>query len=490
MNLCQQTAAELIPQLESGQVTAEAVMASVLEQIDARENQIHAYISLGDRQTLLDQARQVDQRRARGEAIGPLAGLPVAIKDNICTRSAPTTCASKMLETFHPPYDATVVERILAADGIILGKTNLDEFAMGSSTENSAFGPTLNPAHPDRVPGGSSGGSAAAVAADMCILALGSDTGGSIRQPASYCGIVGLKPTYGRVSRYGLVAYGSSLDQIGPMTKSVADAALLLEVIAGHDPKDSTCLEAPVELNASGEDRPLRIGVPEQYDNDGVSAEVRQAVNHTLDKLRAAGHDVQPVSLPHTDYAIPAYYLIASAEASSNLARYAGYSYGHRAKDATSIDQMIADSRGEGFGSEVKRRIMLGTYALSSGYAEQFYEKALRVRRLITQDFEKAFESCDVILHAVAPHPAFKLGEKTDDPLAMYLEDIFSVTANLAGLPAISLPTPAAAPGSQGTAAAGDALPIGVQLVAPALQEARLLAAAAKLETLLQSQPA
>jgi aspartyl-tRNA(Asn)/glutamyl-tRNA(Gln) amidotransferase subunit A len=482
VNLCEQTAHQLIPQLEAGEVAAEAVMASCLDRIAERDGDVHAFLSVGDRDGLLGQARAVDRRRAQGGAIGALAGLPVAVKDNLCTRGTATTCASKMLEGFVPPYDATAVARVRAADGIVIGKTNLDEFAMGSSTENSAFGPTKNPRDLSRVPGGSSGGSAAAVAADMTVLALGSDTGGSIRQPASFCGVVGLKPTYGRVSRYGLVAYGSSLDQIGPITKSVEDAALLLGVIAGADAKDSTCLDAPVDLTAGASGagaggEAWKIGVPEQYDNDAVSPEVRDAVQRTLDTLRGAGHSVETISLPHTDYAIPAYYLIASAEASSNLARYAGYAYGHRAADAASIDTMIADTRGEGFGDEVKRRIMLGTYALSSGYAERFYDKALRVRRRITQDFDAAFERCDVILHAVAPHPAFKLGEKTDDPLAMYLEDIFSVTANLAGLPAIGLPVPA--PGS------GPGLPVGVQLVAPALQEARLLAAARTVEAAL-----
>lgn len=498
MNLCEQTAADLIPRLDAGQITCVAVMESVLDRIAEREEQVNAFVMVRDRQTLLAEARAVDARRASGgpggAKIGALAGLPVAVKDNICTRGLATTCASKMLERFVPPYDATVIEKLRAADGLIVGKTNMDEFAMGSSTENSAFGVTRNPRDLSRVPGGSSGGSAAAVSADMCILALGSDTGGSIRQPASFCGVVGLKPTYGRVSRYGLIAYASSLDQIGPITKCVEDAALLTQVIAGHDEKDSTSLDSHVpELVGDAPEngtKTFRIGVPAKFDRarHGIDPAVERAVDDVVAKLEAMGHTIVPIELPHAEYAIPAYYLIASAEASSNLSRYAGYYYGHRAENAESIDDMISRSRAEGFGDEVKRRIMLGTYALSSGYEQQFYEKALRVRRLIKNDFDKAFERCDLIVHPVAPHPAFKLGEKTDDPLAMYLEDIFSVTANLAGLPAISVPTPAPgrAPGSTPGSAPGNegnsALPIGVQCVAPALGELDLLRLARVIE--------
>jgi len=470
--------------LNAGQTTSVAVMESVLDRIDQDTDQIHAFLRVRSREELLAEAKAVDDRRAASEPVGPLAGLPVAIKDNICTKGLLTSCASKMLENFVPPYDATVIGKIRDADGLVLGKTNMDEFAMGSSTENSAFGPTRNPADPTRVPGGSSGGSAAAVAAHQTIFALGSDTGGSIRQPASFCNVVGIKPTYGRVSRFGLVAYGSSLDQIGPLTKCVEDAALLLQVISGHDPKDSTSLDAHVPdivAAAQPSDRTFKIGIPAEYDVDGMDPAVKSAVDDTAAKLETLGHTLVPIELPHTPYAIPTYYLIASAEASSNLARYAGYYYGHRAKDAESIDDMIARSRAEGFGDEVKRRIMLGTYALSSGYDEQYYEKALRVRRLIKNDFDAAFETCDVILHAVAPHPAFKLGEKTDDPLAMYLEDIFSVTANLAGLPAVSVPT-----SSKNTVAGGSKKtsgpPIGVQCVAPAMKEADLLTMARILE--------
>ncbi|MEM8738413.1 MAG: Asp-tRNA(Asn)/Glu-tRNA(Gln) amidotransferase subunit GatA [Planctomycetota bacterium] len=487
MILGEQTAAELKAKLAAGEVTGAQVMASVLARIDAREAEVHAFIVLRDREKLMAEAAAVDARRAAGEAVGALAGLPVAVKDNLCTAELATTCGSRMLAEFVPPYDAAVVERVRAADGIVLGKTNMDEFAMGSSTENSAFGVTRNPQDPERVPGGSSGGSAAALAAGMCALALGSDTGGSIRQPASFCGVVGMKPTYGRVSRYGLVAYGSSLDQVGPMGRCVEDVALLLGVIAGHDGRDSTSVDVPVSgygsaaATGSGKAGKLKVGVPKEYDVAGLDPAVKEATASTIERLLASGHEVVEVSLPHTRYAIPAYYLIASAEASSNLARYAGYHYGHRTQEAVeSLDEMIARSRGEGFGDEVKRRIMLGTYALSAGYDAGYYDKALRVRRLIQQDFDAAFGVCEVLLHAVAPHPAFKLGEKTDDPLAMYLEDVFSVTANLAGLPAISIPVPPQ----------GEASPIGVQLVAPAWQEGPLLDAARVVEDNLWAEAA
>lgn len=480
MNLCEQTAADLLPRLDAGKITCVAVMESVLDRIAEREPKVNAFVMVRDREALLAEARAVDEWRAAGESVGVLAGLPVAVKDNICTRGLTTSCSSKMLKKFVPPYDATVIEKLRAAGGIIVGKTNMDEFAMGSSTENSAMGITKNPRDLSRVPGGSSGGSAAAVAADMCILALGSDTGGSIRQPASFCGVVGMKPTYGRVSRYGLVAYASSLDQIGPITKCVEDAALLMQVIAGHDEKDSTSLDCDLPAlvgDTPDEQRTYKVGVPEKYDDARgvIDPVVKQAIDDTVAKLEALGHTIVPIELPHAEYAIPTYYLIASAEASSNLSRYAGYYYGHRAADVSgggSIDDMISRSRAEGFGDEVKRRIMLGTYALSSGYEQQFYEKALRVRRLIKNDFDAAFERCDLIVHPVAPHPAFKLGEKADDPLAMYLEDIFSVTANLAGLPAISVPA------SQ----EGGALPVGLQCVAPARGELDLLRLARVIE--------
>ncbi|MEM9882695.1 MAG: Asp-tRNA(Asn)/Glu-tRNA(Gln) amidotransferase subunit GatA [Planctomycetota bacterium] len=474
--MCDQTAAELLRRLEAGEVTCVDVMDATLGRIEAREAEVGAFLSRGEPDAMRAAAASVDARRRGGEPVGALGGLPVGVKDNLCVEGTATTCGSRLLGPFVPPYTATAVQRVLDADGIVIGKTNLDEFAMGSSTENSALGQTRNPRDASRVAGGSSGGSAAAVAAGMVPLALGSDTGGSIRQPASFCGVVGLKPTYGRVSRYGLVAYASSLDQVGPITRSVDDAALLLNVIAGHDPRDSTSLDCHVpdylSEDEAGDVETLRIGVPGEYDRPGGDPAVGEALRRTLDALADAGHIVEEVSLPHSEYAVATYYLLASAEASSNLARYDGTLYGRRAEDPASLDDMIERTRGEGFGDEVKRRIMLGTYALSTGYAAGYYEKALRVRRLIQNDFVAAFEKFDVLMHPVAPHPAFRLGEKTDDPLSMYLEDVYSVPANLAGLPAISVP--AAVPGG--------ALPVGVQVVAPALAEVRLLAAARRVE--------
>jgi aspartyl-tRNA(Asn)/glutamyl-tRNA(Gln) amidotransferase subunit A len=408
-----------------------------------------------------------------------LAGLPIAVKDVLCTKDTLTTCGSKILYNFKPPYDATAVAKIRAADGIIIGKTNMDEFAMGSSTENSAMKTTRNPRNTDCVPGGSSGGSAAAIAANECILAVGTDTGGSIRQPASFCGLTGIKPTYGRVSRYGLVAYGSSLDQAGPMTKDVADGALLLGVLSGHDKHDSTSLDAPVpdylsEMNAAP-DAKFKIGIPKEYFGEGLDDEVRAAINTLIEKLKGAGHTIVDISLPHTEYAVPTYYIIACAEASSNLGRYDGAHYGYRCANATDIIDMFSRSRAEGFGTEVKRRIMLGTYVLSAGYYDAYYKKAAQVRTLISGDFQKAFKNVDVILHPVAPSPAFKIGEKTDNPLAMYLGDIYSVTANLAGVPAISLPC----------GETKDGLPIGVQLAANQLDEVTLLHAAKVVEDIV-----
>lgn len=421
-----------------------------------------------DGERALKLAAQVDERIARGESVGELAGVPVLIKDNMCTRFGRTTCSSRILENYKAPYDAHVVERLEQAGAIIVGKTNLDEFAMGSSTENSAFKTTRNPWNPDCVPGGSSGGSAAVVAADVVAGSLGSDTGGSIRQPASFCGVCGLKPTYGRVSRYGLVAYGSSLDQIGPFARTVSDVALLLGVISGKDKRDSTSVDEPVPDYVSALSKPLRgmrIGYAEEYFGEGLDPQVKAAVEAALDTYRQAGATIVPVHLPHMKYAIACYYLVAVAEASSNLARFDGVHYGHRTAQPKDYIDVYASSRQEGFGPEVRRRIMLGTYALSSGYYDAYYLKALKVRTLIRQDFEQAFADVDVIASPTAPTPAVRIGEKTSDPLAMYLMDIYTVSVNLAGIPGISIPC--------GFSEAG--LPIGLQLMGSYFSEERLL---------------
>jgi aspartyl-tRNA(Asn)/glutamyl-tRNA(Gln) amidotransferase subunit A len=419
----------------------------------------------------IEQSKLVDS----GKRAGPLAGVPVAIKDNLCTSYGLTTCSSKMLANFRSPYDATVVRKLEEAGAIIIGKTNLDEFAMGSSTENSATGPSRNPWDPSRVPGGSSGGSAAALTAGMCVAALGSDTGGSIRQPAALCGVVGLKPTYGRVSRWGLVAFASSLDQIGPFGHTVADAALMLNVISGHDPKDSTSAPQDVPdylVNLEEPIKPLRIGIAKEYNlASGMDAQVKRAVDDAVEQYRKLGAQIIDVSLPHTEYGIAAYYVIAPCEASSNLARYDGVHFGHRTQGPVrDIVELSSRSRAEGFGDEVQRRIMIGTYALSSGYYDAYYLRALKVRALIRQDFERAFETCDVILCPTSPIPAFAIGEKSGDPLQMYLCDVFTVTCNIAGIPGISLPC--------GFTAGDKPLPIGLQLLGPAFSEEKLLRAA------------
>jgi len=477
MKLAEMTATQLKDCLDKGETSCVEIMNSVLEQIRQREPSVQAFITLRDESDLILDADRIDQRRKRGEKIGALAGLPVAVKDNICTKGLRTTCASKMLADFIPPYDATVIRRVHEADGIILGKTNLDEFAMGSSTENSAMKTTRNPHDLERVPGGTSGGSAAAVAANETILAIGSDTGGSVRQPASFCGVVGFKSTYGRVSRYGLVAYGSSLDQIGPVTKDVADAALLYSVMAGHDSLDSTSLtDAVPDCVPRLPFDKFRIGIPKEYFGPGLDPEVRACVENALRLLEEQGHSIVPVSLPHTEYAVPAYYIIACAEASANLARFDGVRYGFRAQPCDDVLDMYINTREQGFGTEVKRRIILGTYVLSSGYYDAYYLRAQKVRTLIRNDFKTAFEKCDVIAHPVAPTTAFKIGEKTDDPLAMYLGDIYSVTANLAGLPAISVPC---GKNSNG-------LPVGIQLLASTMSEEILFSLAANAEMVLQ----
>jgi aspartyl-tRNA(Asn)/glutamyl-tRNA(Gln) amidotransferase subunit A len=466
------SALETAAAVRSGATTARQVVEGHLAAIAAREPELHAFNTV-----LADEARAeadaIDRRVAAGEDPGPLAGVPVALKDNMCTRGIPTTCSSRILEGWRPPYDATVVERLRLAGGIVIGKTNLDEFAMGSSTENSAFGPTRNPHDPSRVPGGSSGGSAAAVAAGFAPLALGSDTGGSIRQPAALCGVVGVKPTYGAVSRYGLIAFASSLDQIGPFAATVADAALLLEVIGGHDPMDSTSIPEPPDglLSTLGDGvEGLRIGIVREL-MEGIDADVVARVREAAEALTAAGATVTEVSVPATIYGLTAYYLIAPAEASSNLARYDGVRYGLR-KELGDITATYGATRAAGFGAEVKRRIMLGTYALSAGYYDAYYGQAQRVRTLIIRDFEQAYQSVDILLSPTAPTTAFAFGAKTANPLAMYLSDVCTIPSNLAGHPAMSVPF----------GGGDDGLPVGVQVMAPALAEPLMFRVAAAIE--------
>jgi len=438
---------------------------AVFQRIAASDDKIHAYLTVA-RDAALEQARQADERLKQDSGTSPLLGIPIAVKDNFLTCGLRTTCASKILGEFIPPYDATTVQKLRAAGAVITGKTNLDEFAMGSSVENSAFFPTRNPWHLERIPGGSSGGSAAAVASDQCIAALGTDTGGSIRQPAAFCGVVGLKPTYGRVSRYGIVAFASSMDQVGPMTKDVRDAALLLEAVAGYDPADSTAVNRAVPRYASRLTdgvKGLRLGIPKEYFVAGMQAEVERAVRTAILELEKSGAVIEEISLPHTEYAVAVYYIVATAEASSNLARYDGMRYGHRA-DAKDLIETYRISRDEGFGAEVKRRIMLGTYALSAGYYDAYYLKAQKVRTLIKRDFDEAFKCCDVIVTPTTPTTAFKLGEKTQDPLQMYLSDIYTISINLAGLPALSLPCGFDSEG----------MPIGVQIIGKPFDESTI----------------
>ncbi len=457
--------------LDKREISNREIVQTVIARIDEIEESVGAFLSVRNTEELLLEAESYDRARSKGETIGPLAGLPIAIKDNICTAGLRTTCASKILGTYTPPYDATVVTKIRNAGGIIIGKTNMDEFAMGSSTENSAFKVTRNPHNLDYVPGGTSGGSAAAVAAHETTFAIGSDTGGSVRLPASYCGVVGLKPTYGRVSRYGLIGYGSSLDQIGTLTKTVEDAELLFSIILGRDRFDATSVAEDV-IPPDSLVKSLVIGVPQEYFIEGIDKEVRAAAERTIKLLEGRGCEFVPISLPHTKYAVPAYYIIASAEASSNLARFSGLLYGYRTPNYTGLRDLIRKSRKEGFGPEVRRRILLGTFVLSAGYYDAYYTKANKVRTLIRRDFDSAFEQCDVLLTPVAPTPAFRLGEKTADPMQMYLVDIFSVTANLTGLPAISIPT--------GKTEAG--LPLSVQLTGRRFSEKSLLKTAHLIE--------
>jgi aspartyl-tRNA(Asn)/glutamyl-tRNA(Gln) amidotransferase subunit A len=457
------TLARLREDIASGAVKAVDLAGVYYDRIAALNSQLNVYLSL-TRERGLAQAARVDAMAARGDPLPPLAGIPVGIKDVLVTRGAPSTAGSKILKGYRPPYDATVVSKLEGAGAVLLGKLNCDEFAMGSSTENSAYGPVRNPVDPERVPGGSSGGSAAAVAANMAVCTLGSDTGGSIRQPASFCGVVGVLPTYGRVSRYGLIAFASSLDRVGPFAANVRDAATMLGVIAGHDPNDATSSPAPVADYAAESDRPvegLRIGVPAEYFGEGLDADVRAAIEHGIEWLKAAGCTVKPVSLPATRYAIPTYYLVATAEASANLARFDGVRYGYRSPASATLSDMYSHSRDEGFGAEVKRRILLGTYALSAGYYDAYYLKAQKVRRLLAEEFLRAFAEVDAIVTPTSPVPAFKLGEKTGDPLAMYLADIYTVTASLAGICGVTVPC--------GTTPAG--LPVGMQVLAAHLQE-------------------
>ncbi len=464
------SATDIAKAVRTKECSAKEVAAQCLARIESTDGNTHAFLRISGEKAI-ERARQVDEAIARGEDPGPLAGVPIAVKDNICTVGGTTTCGSKILEKFESRYDAHVAQRLQAAGAVIVGKTNLDEFGMGSSTENTATATTCNPWNASRVAGGSSGGSAAAVAARMVPAAIGSDTGGSIRQPASFCSVVGLKGTYGRVSRYGLVAYGSSLDQIGPLAVEARDVALLMGVIAGHDRRDSTSVDAEVPDYVAGLDDPLdglRIGISEEYLGEGLDEEVRGCVMAAIENLKTRGASVVPIHLPHMNYAIACYYVIVTAEASSNLARFDGVHYGHRTPEPKDMIDMYASSRGEGFGAEVKRRIMLGTYALSSGYYDAYYLKALKVRTLIRRDFEEAFQSVDAIASPVAPTPAFTIGEKTEDPLAMYLSDIYTISANLAGICAISVPC--------GFSGAG--LPIGLQLMGPAFGEGKLLSVA------------
>jgi aspartyl-tRNA(Asn)/glutamyl-tRNA(Gln) amidotransferase subunit A len=447
--------------------SAVALAEAYYEKIESDDPKIGAFLTLS-KERAMAKAAEMDALAAKGEKLPPFGGVPVGIKDVMATKGVRSTAGSKILGNYIPPYDCTAVARLEAAGAVVLGKLNCDEFAMGSSNENSAWKPVHNPRDLSRVPGGSSGGSAACVAADMAVVALGSDTGGSIRQPASFCGVVGLLPTYGRVSRYGLIAFASSLDHIGPLTKTVKDAAIVLRTIAGRDPMDSTSADVPVPDYVAELDQPvrgMRIGIPKEYFAEGLNGEVRKAIEAAIQKLASLGCEVVEISLPHTKYAVPAYYIVATAEASSNLARFDGVRYGHRAKEARTLSEMYRKSRDEGFGAEVKRRIMLGTYALSAGYYDAYYLKAQKVRTLLTRDFDEAFRKVDAIVTPTSPTAAFKLGEKVDDPLAMYLADIYTVTADLAGIPGIAVPC----------GETREKLPIGLQILGKHFGESTIL---------------
>lgn len=473
MELCRLTIHELQEKLKSGETSSEEITASVFRRIDQVEDRVRSYITLM-RDSAMEQAKAADLRIKKGEA-GSLEGMPVALKDILCTNGVRTTCGSKILHNFVPPYDATVVRKLREAGAVFVGKANMDEFAMGSSTETSHYAITKNPWDLERIPGGSSGGSASAVAADECIASLGSDTGGSIRQPAALCGVVGMKPTYGRVSRFGLIAFASSLDQIGPLTKDVEDCAIMLNAVCGYDPNESTSVpvEAPDYRSFIGKDiRGWKVGIPREYFIEGIDPEVSASVDRAIGVLRDLGAECVDISLPHTDYCVAVYYVIAPAEAGSNLARYDGVKYGYRAGDVRDLTEMYKKTRSEGFGAEVKRRIMIGTYALSSGYYDAYYKKASQVRTLIKRDFQEAFKKCDVIATPTSPSPAFRIGERMDDPLQMYLSDIFTISANLAGIPGISVPC--------GFSKSG--LPIGVQFLAGHFEEGKVLRIASAYE--------
>jgi aspartyl-tRNA(Asn)/glutamyl-tRNA(Gln) amidotransferase subunit A len=473
----EETVTAIAARVQAGELSAERAAERAIARIAELDGEVNAFLRVA-RDEALAQARAIDDKRARGEALGKLSGVPIAIKDAICTRGVESTSGSKMLAGYVPPYDATVIARLRAADAVIVGKTNMDEFAMGSSSENSAYGPTRNPWDLARTPGGSSSGSAAAVAARMVSCSLGSDTGGSIRQPAALTGTVGVKPTYGRVSRYGLIAFASSLDQIGPFATDVRGAARVLSVIAGHDPRDATSVDAPVEdyEAACGRGvRGLRVGVPDEYFSGGLDAEVADSVRQAIAALKDEGCQVRPVTLPHTGFAVATYYVLVAAEASSNLARFDGVRYGLRATDGQArrdLRAMYGATRDAGFGAEVKRRVLLGTFVLSAGYYDAYYLKAQKVRTLIRRDFERAFDAVDVICSPASPTPAFRLGEKANDPLAMYLSDIYTLPASLAGVPAISVPC----------APARGGLPVGLQVMARPFDEATMLAVAAAWE--------
>lgn len=473
MELNQLTIHELQEKIKNGEVSATQIAESVFARIDAVEEQVHSYIRLM-KDEALNAAKKADEEIKKGN-IKALTGIPIALKDILCTKGITTTCGSKILHNFVPPYDATVVEKLRDAGAVFVGKANMDEFAMGSSTETSYFGPTRNPWDLERIPGGSSGGSATAVAADECIASIGSDTGGSIRQPAALCGVVGLKPTYGRVSRFGLIAFASSLDQIGPFTKDVEDCAIMMNVLAGYDPRESTSVpaEVPDYRQFVGQDiKGWKVGIPKEYFIEGIDPEINAAIKKSITVVEECGGQCVDISLPHTEYCLAVYYIIAPAEASSNLARYDGVRYGHRASEVKDLLDMYKKTRLEGFGAEVKRRIMIGTYALSAGYYDAYYKKASQVRALIKRDFDEAFKKCDVILTPTTPTPAFKIGEKTDTPLQMYLSDIFTISTNLAGIPGISVPC--------GFTATG--LPMGVQFLAGHFEEGKLIQIASAYE--------